>query len=964
MKSSAGQKLLLGLICTAFSILSVTVSATVVMKATANKNLEYPSLLTGKYNSQITTPNSVLGFEVGQKTATPEQINTLVRQWANESNKANIIEYARTYEGRALHYLVISSEKNLKNLNKIKSNIAQLSRPKSLSASKIKSLIKETPATAWMAYSIHGNESSGADSSLALIYHLLASEDADVTSLLDDLVILVDPMMNPDGRARFTKSMQEHRGAAPNVDNQSLIHSGEWPFGRGNHYLYDLNRDFYFAANPESRGRIKAINQWYPLLMIDGHEMGAQDTYLFGPPREPINSHVPASIKRWGDVFAQEQAGVYDKKVWPYYTGEWFENLYPGYSNYSEYRGSIHILYEQARTAEDGIRTQNGNIRTYKESVDHQFVSSIANLKSLQKHSNEIFNDFVKNRIAHVATKGQYANKSFVILPTDNTSRMNDFLYLLDLQNITYQKTSKIQTVDEAINHLGQTIEDAKIPKGSIIIQNRQYEAPLISAILEFDAKINDKVLLEERQKTLRDGSSVMYDSTSWNLSMMYGLPALEVSAHMTKNLVAVEKANPSGNISEINSAIAYLVDGASDASVGFAARLMEQNVQVRILDKQGLFNKHSFNRGSIVVYLYDNTLEDSALHALIKQAAQDTGAAVTAINQGLGEGDLPDIGGEHFQLLKKPQIAILSQNGINVEDLGSIWHMIDTQLGVRHSHLNHELLNGMDLRQYNVIVVPSRYYGTLSTANIALLDNWVKNGGSLIVNGNSAQQLANEEAFSNVNLLDKTFEDSADYNIALYREWLAQQVTITNRNKVNDHTVATGLWFPWSDNEDLKPMKKEQLEAWDSWSKNFMPSGAMVAARTDQKHWLTYGVHEQLPILTSNAPLFMVKDGANAVVRYGVLSPNKKAEAKQVGWSTIPKGNDLYLRMSGLIWPEAQQRLANTAYLTQESKGNGQIIMFANKPNFRGATKGTARLLLNAIVFGPGLGARTAINL
>lgn len=964
MKDSTSRRFFLGVICTTLSLLSLTTSATVVMKATANKNLEYPSLLSGKYNSQITTPESALGFEVGQKTATPEQINQLVNLWAKESKKVQIIEYAQSYEGRPLHYLVISSEKNINNLGKIQQNIEKLSHPKSLDNNKIKALIKETPATAWMAYSIHGNESSGADSSLALIYHLIASQEPDVSSLLDDLVVLVDPMMNPDGRARFTKSLQEHRGAAPNVDTQSLIHSGEWPFGRGNHYLYDLNRDFYFAANPESRGRIKAINQWYPLLMIDGHEMGAQDTYLFGPPREPINSHIPASIKRWSDVFAQEQAGVYDEKMWPYYTGEWFENLYPGYSNYSEYRGSIHILYEQARTAEDGVKTHNGNIRTYKESVDHQFVSSIANLKTLQRHRDKIFTDFVKNRQAHVATKGQYANKSFVILPTDNTSRLNDFLYLLDLQNIQYQQTTKSQTVDDAINHLGQKRDNVEIPKGSIVIQNRQYEAPLISAILEFDAKINDKVLLEERQKTLRDGSSVMYDSTSWNISMMYGLPALEVPMHMTKNLAKIDAKNQSEPINDLENAIAYIVDGASDASVAFAARLMEQNVQVRVLDKQGLFNKHSFNRGSIVVYLYDNVLEKSTLHALIQKAAKETNAHVTAINQGLGEGDLPDIGGEHFKLLKKPQIALLSQNGINVEDLGSIWHMIDTQLGVRHSHLNHELLNGMDLRQYNVIVVPSRYYGSLSEANISMLDNWVKNGGSLIVNGNSASQLANKEDFSNVALLDKTFEKSGEYNIALYREWLAQQTTITNMNKVNNHTVATDLWFPWSDNKALEPMDKEKLETWDNWNKNFMPSGAMVASRTDQKHWLTYGVEKQLPVLISDAPLFMVKDGANAVVRYGVLAKNKKAKAKQVGWSTVPKGNDLFIRMSGLIWPEASQRLANTAYLTQESKGNGQIIMFANKPNFRGATKGTARLLLNAIVYGPGLGASSPINL
>lgn len=942
---------------------TLSVSATVLMKPTANKQLSYPNILTGNYDASITTPKAALGFSVGQKTATPEQINALVNRWAKESAKAKIVEYARTYEGRALHYLVISSAKNLSKLDTIKSNIKSLSHPKGLSKSQLNQLTNNTPATAWMSYSIHGNESSGADGSLALIYHLIASKDADIESLLDDLVILVDPMMNPDGRARFTKSLQEHRGTAPNVDTQSLLHTGEWPFGRGNHYLYDLNRDFYFAVNPESIGRITAINQWYPLLMIDGHEMGAHDSYLFGPPREPLNTNIPKSTRHWSNVFSVEQASKYDEKLWPYYTGEWFENLYPGYSNYAEYRGSIHILYEQARTAEDGVKMLNGTTRTYKESVDHQFVSSIANLKTLQKHRKGILSDFVKNRQNMVSNKGRFANRSYVILPTDNTSRLTKFLALLELQNIEYFVTTKAQSVKSATNQLGQTLSKVSIPKGSIVVQNRQYEAPLIAAILEFDAKIQDSVLLEERQKVLRNGRSIMYDSTAWNLTMMYGLPALEVPQHLTSNLANV-KDSAEFTIKPTENTIAYIVDGASDASLGFAARLMEQNIQVRVLDKAGVFNKQKFNRGSVVVSLYDNSLELNELTTVITQAAQATKTTVVAISQGLGAGDLPDIGGKYFRLLKKPQIAILSQNGINVEDLGSIWHMIDTELGTRHSHLSHELFNQMDLRQYNVVIVPSRYYGTLSKANISALDNWVKNGGTLIVNGNSAKQLAEEEDFSKVTLLADSFEESAEYNIALYREWLAQQSNISNQAKVADHTMPMDLWYPWHDDEALKPLKKEQLEKWDDWNKNFMPSGAMVASRTDQKHWLTYGVDAELPVLTSNAPLFMVKEGAEAIVRYGVLVNNKKAEVKQVGWATTPKGTDLYLRMSGLIWPEAAQRLSNTAYLTREPKGKGQVIMFANKPNFRGASKGTARLLLNAIVYGPGLGAKAVLSL
>lgn len=946
-----------------FTTFMASTSATVLMKPTFNEELQYPDILKGSYSTNITKPESFLGFAVGHQTATPEQINQLVNIWAQESDKVNIIEYARSYEGRPLHYLIISSPANLAKLTTIEKNVAALSKPDNLSKSEINKLIADTPATAWMSYSIHGNESSGADSALALIYQLIASTNADVTAMLDDLVIFVDPMMNPDGRARFTKRLQENRGAAPNIDSQSLLHSGSWPFGRGNHYLYDLNRDFFYAVNPETKGRVKAINNWYPLLMIDGHEMGSLDNYLFGPPRDPLNSNIPANIHKWGKVFANDQAEAFDSKKWRYYTGEWFENLYPGYSNYSEYRGSIHILYEQARTAEDGIKLYNGKTRTYKQSVDHQFVSALANLNTLQNNKTQIWRDFVDTRLAMVSKDSQYANKSYVILPTNNTSRLKKLTDILDLQGITYFETSREQKVKSATNHLGRNLSKVTIPKGALVIQNRQYEAPLIAAIMEFDAKIKPSVLLEERQKTLRDGSSVMYDNTAWNVSMMLGLEALEVPQHLTSYLQAPTKNTPS-NVVDNPTAIAYLVDGETDGSVAFAARLMEQGVKVRVLDKKGVFNNVQFARGSVVVALDDNKMDKNELLSLVSKTNKETKTQSIAITQGLGQGDLPDIGSRHFQLLTQPNIAILSQNGVNVEDIGSIWHMLDTEVGIRHSHLAHETFNYNDLRRYNVLVVPSRYYGSLSKQNIAHIDNWVKNGGTLIVNGNSAAQLTKAEKFTAVKTLSDSFDKSADYRTDLYKEWLATQTTISNQALLSQHIAAEDVWFPWSDDAQLKPLNKAKLQAWDKWTKQFMPSGAFIASRTDQKHWLTYGVNEQLPVLVGNDPLFMAKGSVDAVVRYGVLVKNNKSAAKQLGWAVTPEAHDLYVRMSGLLWPEANQRVANAAYLTREAKGKGQIIMFANKPNYRGATKGTARLLLNAMIYGPGLGARPVIQL
>ncbi|WNC68349.1 M14 family metallopeptidase [Thalassotalea nanhaiensis] len=941
---------------------SFTATSTEVMKPTPLAQAEYPNILTGTYNSAITSPEKFLGFEVGQKTATPEQINTLVNIWAKESERASIIEYARTYEGRPLHYLIISSKEHVANIDTIKSNIDKLSTPDDLSNKQVKALIKETPATAWMAYSIHGNESSGADSSLALIYHLIASEDENVNALLNNVVVLVDPMMNPDGRARFTKQLQQNRSASANFDTQSLLHSGVWPFGRTNHYHFDLNRDFYYAVNPESRGRIKAINQWYPLLMIDGHEMGALDTFLFGPPREPINEHIAPSINQWSKVFASEQAAAFDKKSWPYYTGEWFENLYPGYSNYSEYKGSIHILYEQARTAEDGVRLENGQIRSYKKSVHHQFYSSMTNLTTLSNHREKIFTDFVKNRKNHVAKSSIYANKSFVVLPTKNQSRLNKFLDLMDLQGIEYYTNKTELKVRNATNQLGQKLNSTTIPAASIIIPNRQYDAPLIAAILEFDAKIKEQVILEERQKTLRDGSSVMYDATAWNLTMLYGLDALEVDQHLQSGLSKLAREETSSTIA-LENTIAYIVDGANDASVGYAARLLEQGVQVRALDRKGLFNEVEFSRGSIVVTVHDNK-NSTQLLSIIETTAKDTGVQVRAISQGLGEEDLPDIGGEHFKLLKRPQIAMLTQTGISPYDYGHIWHMLDTELGVRHSHLSQELFNSMDLRSYNVLIIPGRWYGELSAGNVSAIDTWVKAGGTLIVTGNSTVQLAKTKDFTSTTLLADSFENMQDYNIALYKEWLAKQTSVSNQDVLANHVVADSIWYPWQNLDELKPMNKEQLTRWDAWTSQFMPSGALVGTRTDQKSWLTYGVNEILPVLIDNSPQLMSKRPASAIVRYGVLIDNPKAKERLIGWSTIPEGKDLYLRMSGLVWPEAAQRISNSAYLTRDRKGNGQVIMFANSPNFRGATKGTARLLLNAIVYGPGLGSNQAINL
>jgi hypothetical protein len=925
---------------------------------TFNSDLEYPNpILDGNYIETITKPDTILGFEVGTRVASPLQITNSLMKWADESNRLQIVEYARSHEDRPLFAVYISTPENLANLESIESNILLLSDSRKINDRQAKEIIDSLPAVAWMSYSIHGNETSGADAALASIYHLIASEDKDVLEMLDNMIVIIDPLMNPDGRDRFVKSLEQYRGTAPNVDDQSLLHSGDWPYGRTNHYFFDLNRDFYFLTQPETKGRVALINKWRPQLMIDGHEMGPQDTFLMGPPREPINKNIDLDIKKWGDVFAEDQAKAFDDRDWRYYTGEWFENLYPGYSNYSEYRGSVHILYEQSRMAEDGVRRPEGTVQTYKESVHHMYISTMANLKTLQLNSKEMYKDYWDGRKYNVSSQSEYANKYYVILPTDNLGRLNTFISKLEAQEIEIYKNTNSIKVSNIINQIGDTEEEYIIPEGSLIVPNKQPDAPLIAAILEFDAKINDSVLIEERQKVLKNGSSVMYDATAWNLTMMYGLPAITINQPIRNDLVPweIEKNNELLN----NDAIGWSVNGNDDRSVAFAARLMEQNINVRILDKETKFLDQVLARGSVFVTKVDNPKNDKLL-SIINSTLLDLKISASSVLTGYGKGDLPDWGGEHFRLLTKPQIALLGQSNFNSYDVGSSWWTLDKNLGIRHSQINSSFITYADLRRYNTIIMPDGNR-VLSDKELEVLNDWIKQGGTLIAHDNSSSIITSKNGLGSVTKIQDSLDRSIDFDIDLQREWLADKDNI-DFDQVNSNTLNYKTDYPWD--VDKRTITDEELIRRDNWQSKFMPSGAFVAGRVDNTHWLSFGTPDILPILYSKQPVLMTSNRAEAIVRIGSIEPNNGSEIKQLNWSTIPADHDIKVRMSGLVWPEASEKIANSAYLTREQIGNGQLILFSGQPNFRGSTRGTSRLWLNAVVYGAGLGTTPRINL
>jgi hypothetical protein len=254
------------------------------------------------------------------------------------------------------------------------------------------------------------------------------------------------------------------------------------------------------------------------------------------------------------------------------------------------------------------------------------------------------------------------------------------------------------------------------------------------------------------------------------------------------------------------------------------------------------------------------------------------------------------------------------------------------------------------------VIVLPNTWRpagldGVLNERTRKKLKSWVETGGTLVALGNSAAFVAGKDRdLSSVRLRRDVLDKLTIYEEALKREQSARHVSV-------DPAEVWNATEPAPDEDDSEasedsdkdaPERKkpsqdiEALKREDTWLRMFRPSGVIAATEFNPEHWLCFGLGEnriggdKLPVLLSGRYALMSK--------HPIQTPVRLAAEHE-------------LRLSGLFWPEGRERWANTAYATVERVGYGQIILFSTDPFFRGYLEGTGRLLLNALLLGPGLG-------
>lgn len=891
------------------------------------------------YRAGINSPSKHLGFELGGRLITHREVMEYFRYLSETAPNAGINIYAHSYEGRELIYLVIASKENFTRLEAIRSDMDQLADLR-VADNQAETLIKELPAIAWMGYGIHGDELSSVDASVFLAYHLLASQDRRTKKILDNTIVLIDPTQNPDGRMRFVNQMVQYNSVIPSGDIQSLHHRGVWPYGRGNHYLFDLNRDWFLLVHPETRGRVESILKWNPQFVLDCHEMGPYDTYLFSPPREPFNPFLPREARKWWDLFAKEQAEAFDSMGWSYYTREWNEEMYPGFgSSWPMFLGAVGMLYEQAGVDGSRVKRPDGTVMTFRETVHHQFSSSIANLSTIASNRELLIRDYYEHRKTAAGDRGKGRREAFLFPPSANRSRFEKFASMLTFQGIRVEVTQETVQIRNSKNRGGITVRELNLPRGTLVVPLDQPNRNLVEAIITFEIRHGNEFLKSQRKARLKHGKTRLYDATGWSLALGYDLPAYYSANMPMVKSNQYKSIELEGNITGRKPKVGYVFSSADDGSIRAVSKLLDIGVKVWSSHKPFTVADFRYPRGSFLIRNNANpNFEERTLHEI----ARVTGVNIRGVDFGLASSG-PDVGGNEFVMLTRPKIALLGGETISTYSFGTIWHTLDAKVNMAVSILSATALTSTDIDKYNILILPSAsggaktYKRLFSEGGLDHLKKWVEDGGTLVSVGSATAFVADTSAgFISVRKKRQVLSKIGDYVSALSRFRAADSPTIDSLS------VWEGKRSKFEENNSAKKILREVTKESDQLARKLSPSGVIMRVDLDEEHWLGFGLGPDVPIMVRGSYSYVSKNNSQVAGRFA---------------------NYENVKLSGILWPEARERWANSVYLARESLGKGQVIIFANDPNFRGYFLGGERMLLNAVLLGPSFGAEQTVE-
>ena len=463
------------------------------------KKLLFTSLLSlfcWQVVAQNFTPESFLGYEIGERFTRQDKVVSYFQALqAAYPSMMKVEKYGETYEHRDLILAFIGTAENLKKLEEIRLN-------------HINHAANEKLAIVWLSYNVHGNEASSSEAAMLTLHTLTNPANAEAAEWLKQVVVVIDPCINPDGRDRYINWYNSVVGRSMNPDPQSREHIEPWPGGRSNHYNFDLNRDWAWQTQVETQQRLKVYNTWMPQIHVDFHEQGYNEPYYFAPAAEPFHDVITNWQRDFQTAIGKNHARYFDKNGWLFFTKERFDLLYPSYGDtYPMYNGAIGMTYEQGGiSAGLGVQDKNNDTVTLVGRALHHFTTGMSTVEISAINHQKLLTEFKKYyQNSRAGNHGMYQTYLMTSTSAHKIKAIADLLKKNNIQYGTYTGNTGIKAFDYHSKSEGSFINEGY----TIAVAAAQAHGVLASVLLDPITQVND---------------SNTYDITAWSLPYAFGV--------------------------------------------------------------------------------------------------------------------------------------------------------------------------------------------------------------------------------------------------------------------------------------------------------------------------------------------------------------------------------------------------------------------------------------------------------
>lgn len=800
---------------------------------------------------QVNTPSEFLGYTIGTEFSRHGTMVNYFTYLSEQSEWVTYQQYGTTNERRPLTYAVISTPENLARIETIKmQNLTQAGLKEGYADLDI--------ALVWLSYNVHGNEASSMEAAMQTAYELITNHK----DWLQNTVVIMDPCVNPDGRDRYANWYNQVRATPYNPSQMADEHNEPWPGGRPNHYLFDLNRDWAWAKQVESQQRIALYNQWLPHVHVDFHEQGINEPYYFAPAAAPFHEVITPWQKAFQTQIGQNNARYFDQEGWLYFTRQFFDLLYPSYGDtYPTFTGAIGMTYEQAGNGRGGlgITTDEGYELTLVDRVAHHTTTGLATVEISSQNASKLnseFRDFFDRK--------DLPQQTFVL--TGNQDKIKALTQLLDLHDIRYGFTN----TKEVKGWSYQTQSNGSMAThGGLVVSTNQPKGTLVKVLFEADAELEEPLT---------------YDITAWSLPYAFGLDcvvtdktvALGGSAATYKEQQTVAASSIAGYIMPWND----LADGA------FLSALLQGEIKVRFSEKPLRFAGKSYDPGSLVITKSDNRTNQNFTQT-VTTLANTHQRSIVAVSSGFSDNGI-DFGSTDIKIINKQRIAILKGEGVSSLSYGTLWYFMEQELKYPFTPLNTDSFNVDQLRNFDVLVMPSGWYRDLTQGDtMSALKTWVREGGKIIALDRALSAFADQDGFG----LKSIEKDTADQD-----------------------NVANMVPYSQRERDGVKDMI----------------TGSIYKVHLDNSHPMAFGYPETY---------YSLKQGNKAYQRL--------SQGYNVGYFEGPAQS-----VSGFSGPEAKDGLTDSLIFGEFPMGQGSMVYLSDDVMFRSFWEHGKQFFVNSLFF------------